>query len=915
MSYRQSLMTPPLNALDLARANLIPLLDVLGAARHTEQNTTDQPAPISTIFNSSGFGNYGAPVGQPPPFNRVECDIVPYSTTYPVTEARLRIRSGGPSGSIIADTTVGVNITPTIVGPTPFGTSQLTPYRLIFDFGQEITPVGNLWLEVMANGLFFIRQGSYTYTVGAGYPECQCSGAAYALIYLDPGSNLLSQNVGTINIWFRFSNSDCNYVYESGNLGSIPFANSTFCGWGGPVGPVSSAFNRVEFDICPWDLTSVPQNGRLRVFTTNQSGNLLAEKQFSVSIPTYLLGSTTTSYRCVVDLDTDVSPNGQVIWIDFQMDGHCGVRELTSVLYPVSGGYTNGVYTTTVYSVGTNPLPPSIGTYAEASWSNIGVNFNQYYRLSHVAQDARRIRSRSEANSLLQNWLAQQFAPQIFLPATIYAVVGHETAIYFDNVIGPPLGCHAQYPSPLYTFIPSVTNNLGSTYAESWRYTPAVADVGTSITFTLNVYYLGILLASQSCSVGVKAATAGSPVTRQLVTIGDSQTAQGYWLSELWNLCNVNRNSPGWITSLTSSGTTATATTYAPHGLSNGNTVTVAGATSTNGYYNKTTTITATGNNTFTYTLTGSDSTPASGSYIHFATAADNLTITPVGVLTATNTPDAQGTNRAEQTDAVSGQTIAYFSTNSASSFAYSQAINSGGAQGSNTATLADVSEIVAGTYVQLTGGTSEVLVVQSVNVGTKTVTFTTNIANSGHTAANWFAFGKYQTNNSITLNANDWVLIMLGPNDVFGLGSDMACYSAFGTMLAQLKAMIADIQASVAGIRIGICIMAPPARTQDAWAANYGAANNAMRYRRNRELWLTFVFQTYQNSTANKIWLVETGLALDTLNNMQTNASTAINEYNTTIQAIQSNALHPAPAGFYQWAGAIYRFLRGQES
>lgn len=65
------------------------------------------------------------------------------------------------------------------------------------------------------------------------------------------------------------------------------------------------------------------------------------------------------------------------------------------------------------------------------------------------------------------------------------------------------------------------------------------------------------------------------------------------------------------ITSITSSGTTATVTTTAAHNLTTGDKVRIAGATQTE--YNGDYTVTVTGGSTFTYTFAGSATTPATG--------------------------------------------------------------------------------------------------------------------------------------------------------------------------------------------------------------------------------------------------------------------------------------------------------------
>lgn len=71
------------------------------------------------------------------------------------------------------------------------------------------------------------------------------------------------------------------------------------------------------------------------------------------------------------------------------------------------------------------------------------------------------------------------------------------------------------------------------------------------------------------------------------------------------NLCAVfsGYKMPIGISTITRTGTTATVTTINPHGLENGETITILGAT--DALYNITTTVTITGDSTFTYTMAG----------------------------------------------------------------------------------------------------------------------------------------------------------------------------------------------------------------------------------------------------------------------------------------------------------------------
>jgi len=85
------------------------------------------------------------------------------------------------------------------------------------------------------------------------------------------------------------------------------------------------------------------------------------------------------------------------------------------------------------------------------------------------------------------------------------------------------------------------------------------------------------------------------------------------------------------VSSITRVSTTATVTTTAPHGYATGKQIAIAGAVQT--AYNGTKTITVTGNSTFTFTVAGSPTTPATGTI----TAQDAIGMAqelPMGLLT-----------------------------------------------------------------------------------------------------------------------------------------------------------------------------------------------------------------------------------------------------------------------------------------
>ena len=82
------------------------------------------------------------------------------------------------------------------------------------------------------------------------------------------------------------------------------------------------------------------------------------------------------------------------------------------------------------------------------------------------------------------------------------------------------------------------------------------------------------------------------------------------WHRGHWNAWE-GENSVGAVTSITRSSSTATVTTATAHGMSTGDTVSIKGASQSE--YNGEFTITVTSSTTFTYTVSGSPATPATG--------------------------------------------------------------------------------------------------------------------------------------------------------------------------------------------------------------------------------------------------------------------------------------------------------------
>lgn len=117
---------------------------------------------------------------------------------------------------------------------------------------------------------------------------------------------------------------------------------------------------------------------------------------------------------------------------------------------------------------------------------------------------------------------------RLVLPRDLCAVVGHETSVYFDNII-----LTGQPGALLF----DVTCARGRQDQDRWRFVPTEADVGDH-AFSITVLDgMNRVLSRGTATVHVIPATAGAGRTVSLLCVGDSLTHASVYPEELWRLC------------------------------------------------------------------------------------------------------------------------------------------------------------------------------------------------------------------------------------------------------------------------------------------------------------------------------------------------------------------------------------------
>lgn len=169
--------------------------------------------------------------------------------------------------------------------------------------------------------------------------------------------------------------------------------------------------------------------------------------------------------------------------------------------------------------------------------------------------------------------------------------------------------------------------------------------------------------------------------------------------------------------------------------------------------------------------------------------------------------------------------------------------------------------------------------------------------------------FPQYLTSNSIA--TPDWVAIHLGINDIFGQTTDAGAISTATTAFNALDTLITSIKAAGAGVKVALMLPTPPASSQDAFGANYGAGQTRWRFKRNIMLWTQTLITRYAGQEASRIYIAPTNTAIDTTNNVSYAAAAPINSRSSVSVARQNNGVHPANSGYQQIGDALWAFLK----
>lgn len=321
-------------------------------------------------------------------------------------------------------------------------------------------------------------------------------------------------------------------------------ATDVYTGWAGPEGSVSG--NVFDFDIYPGNGGYLPTYGRLVIREGTATGKILFQ--------------STSALNLVAGQFNRIRFYGQRVrssnaFVQLRFDGRTGFRFWALNTYPTPT-YAAAQYTSDV-------------TINGAAWSSSASQRAPWMRSYSVDPTQMSLGAEQDIANSIAGILTGQYTPTIYLPSNIYAVTGTQSRVYFRDVVGVPPGIDPSY----YSYV--VTCAKGRQESDSWVFDPVDGDAGTT-TFTLDVYFLGVKVATASPTLNITAKATGNGTTRKVCVIGDSWSAavssDGKWETEV---ANLSANSTGlkcsWVgvtsaTAVDSGGTSRTITHNAVSG-------------------------------------------------------------------------------------------------------------------------------------------------------------------------------------------------------------------------------------------------------------------------------------------------------------------------------------------------------------
>ncbi len=163
---------------------------------------------------------------------------------------------------------------------------------------------------------------------------------------------------------------------------------------------------------------------------------------------------------------------------------------------------------------------------------------------------------------------------------------------------------------------------------------------------------------------------------------------------------------------------------------------------------------------------------------------------------------------------------------------------------------------------------------------------------------------------------APDFITILLGCNDTYGATEALnpagkpGIEAAIDTMMGYADMLLAEIRKVCPNTQIGICLLPPPASSQDAFGKDSECNQTRWQYRRNVQRVVERQLAKWAGREDENLFIVPLNVNLDCVNGYPTTVE-PVNVRSDKTVTRQNNAVHPTPSGYYQLADGIYYWMK----
>lgn len=157
-----------------------------------------------------------------------------------------------------------------------------------------------------------------------------------------------------------------------------------------------------------------------------------------------------------------------------------------------------------------------------------------------------------------------------------------------------------------------------------------------------------------------------------------------------------------------------------------------------------------------------------------------------------------------------------------------------------------------------------------------------------------------------------DFITLQLGVNDVFGANDDNL-EERIKVILENADNLIAALRKDAPDAVIGVGLVTPGAKTQDAFGSNYACGQTRWQYKKNQHALNAAMLKKFADYPDKKVFIVPSNVNLDCENNFPARSElvSGTGDENRNKISRQSNGVHPAAAGYNQMGDTFFCWIK----